>query len=175
MKTGHTSFMSERSPNDGHKQNIIEKSHNYAGIGYYISENQFRYYEEFIDRYFVFEDIPDRVSTGQPFNITFKPGGEFFPYFIIVYYEKFPSPVKPAQLRRRSSYQDYTGEIYLRIAAWNIAGYKKGIWYTVPMKFSKEGLYYIHIYYDKKEITRPESLNTKGRSPASGIVIKAFK
>src|ERR1035437_10093964 len=44
MKTGHEKFMAERSPNDGHKANIIDKSHNFAGIGFYLSGKQFRYY-----------------------------------------------------------------------------------------------------------------------------------
>jgi hypothetical protein len=34
------------------------------------------------------------------------------------------------------------------------------------------GLYYIQIFADKKEITKPENLDTKGKTPASGIVIR---
>jgi uncharacterized protein YkwD len=175
MKAGHSSFMAERAPNDGHKQNIIDKDHNFVGIGFYLNGNHFRYYEEFIDRYFDYEHIPEQVKTGEDFTITFKPAGDYYPYFIIAYYEKFPAAMKPAQLRKKGSYPDYTGETYLQMAAWDIARYKNGASYTVPMKFSKEGLYYIQIYYDKKEITKPGSLNTKGKSPASGIVIKAYK
>src|SRR5664280_672241 len=51
MKSGHDKFMAERAPNDGHIQNIIDKSHNWVGIGLFITGRQFRYYEEFIDRY----------------------------------------------------------------------------------------------------------------------------
>jgi len=36
----------------------------------------------------------------------------------------------------------------------------------------KKGLYYIHIYTDEREITAPTGLNTKGKYPYSGIVIK---
>jgi len=43
------------------------------------------------------------------------------------------------------------------------------------MKFAKEGLYYIHIYLDKKEIKKPSSLTTKGKIQGSGIVIKVEK
>ena len=52
MIRAHNSFMSEIAPSDGHKSNIINKMHNYVGIGFYVTENQFRYYEEFIDRLF---------------------------------------------------------------------------------------------------------------------------
>jgi hypothetical protein len=44
--------------------------------------------------------------------------------------------------------------------------------YTIPLSFTKKGLYYIQIFSDKKEITKPSSLTTKGKTPESGIVIK---
>ena len=65
MKEGHGKFMSETAPDDGHKQTIIDKAHNFVGIGYYLSGNQFRYYEEFIDRYLEFENIPASVNKGE--------------------------------------------------------------------------------------------------------------
>ncbi len=65
MKGGHKSFMSERAPADGHKKNIISKTHNFVGIGYYLNGGQFRYYEEFIDRYLEFEKIPAQIRAGQ--------------------------------------------------------------------------------------------------------------
>ncbi|MDP3003372.1 MAG: hypothetical protein Q8N38_09620, partial [Bacteroidales bacterium] len=66
-------------------------------------------------------------------------------------------------------------EEYLEIVAWDLARYRSGTSYKIPLRFSKEGLYYIHIYYDKKEITSPAFLNTNGKTPASGIVIKVNK
>jgi hypothetical protein len=80
MNTGHNKFMSERAPNDGHKQNIIDKSHNFAGIGFYLAGNQFRYYEEFIDRYLEFENIPAEVKAGDQFSITVKTNSQSFLY-----------------------------------------------------------------------------------------------
>lgn len=173
MNKGHNSFMSERAPNDGHKQNIIDKYHNYVGIGYFLAGNQFRYYEEFIDRYFEFGNIPAEVKPGETFNITVKTEADNFLYYLIAYREKFPEPLKPSQIGKKGSYADFTDEEYLTIPAWDLSAYRSGHTYTIPLKFSKEGLYYIHIYSDKKEITKPGSLNTKGKSPASGIVIKA--
>ena len=61
------------------------------------------------------------------------------------------------------------------MAAWDLARYRNGTLYKIPLSFSKEGLYYIQIYSDKKEFTRPGSLNTKGKTPESGIVIKVIK
>jgi hypothetical protein len=172
MKSGHASFMAERAPNDGHKKTIIEKSHNYVGIGFYLTGKQFRYYEEFIDRYFEFENIPGEVKAGEPFSITLKTDGRSFLYFLIVYYEKFPSPLTPAQISRKGSYSDFSEKEYSKLFAWDLARYRNGTIYQIPLKFSAEGLYYIHIYTDKKEIKKPGSMDTKGKTPYSGIVIK---
>lgn len=172
MKSGHRSFMSERAPNDGHKQNIIDKSHNFVGIGCYISGKQFRYYEEFINRYFEFENIPSEVAVNESFNISLKTGGQGYIYFLIIYREKLPKPLTPAQINSRGSYEDFTDEEYLTIPAWDLSRYRNGTLYQIPLKFSKDGLYYIQIYTDKKQITKPGSISTKGKTPYSGIVIR---
>jgi uncharacterized protein YkwD len=175
MKSGHGTFMAERKPNDGHKKTIIDKSHNYVGIGYYLSGKQFRYYEEFIDRYFEFENIPSETRIDEPCTITVKTNGENYLYYLIVYRENFPQALTQAQMKRKGSYEDFTNEEYLKIPAWEISGYRSGNIYKIPFRFLKEGLYYIHIYSDKKEITKPASLNTKGKTPYSGIVIKVYR
>jgi hypothetical protein len=175
MKSAHGSFMAERAPADGHKKNIIDKIHNYVGIGFFIYGNQFRYYEEFIDRYYSFENIPQALKVNESGNITVKTDGQNFLNYIIVYREKIPQPLKPAQLKKTGSYDDYTNEQYLVIPAWDLAKYRKNSTYTIPLKFSKEGLYYINIYQDKKEITKPVSISTKDKVQACGIVIKVSK
>ncbi|MEI6050886.1 MAG: CAP domain-containing protein [Bacteroidota bacterium] len=175
MKSGHDTFISERAPNDGHKKNIIEKSHNYVGIGFCLSGKQFRYYEEFIDRYLEFEKIPGEVSIGEPCSITVKTDGQSFLYYLIIYRDKFPVAMTPAKIRSRGSYADFGEEDYQKMPAWDLSRYKNGISYTIPLRFTKEGLYYIHIYSDKKEINKPASLDTKGKTPESGIVIKVNK
>jgi uncharacterized protein YkwD len=175
MKTGHEKFMAERSPNDGHKVNIIDKSHNFAGIGFYLSGKQFRYYEEFIDRYFEFENMPADVKTGNQFTITVKTNGLSFLYYMIIYRENWPKSLTPSQISKKGSYRDYTNEISKEMTAWDLSRYRNGTIYEIPLKFSEEGLYYIQIYSDKKEITKPASINTKGKTPESGIVIKATR
>lgn len=175
MKTGHGKFMSERPPNDGHRATIIEKPHNFVGIGYCLTGKQFRYYEEFIDRYLEFENIPTEVKTSDPFNLSIKTNGQNYLYYMIVYREKFPEPLSSEEIGRRGSYRDYTNEIYKEIVAWDLSRFKSGNVYKIPLSFSKEGLYYIQLYTDKKEITKPTALNTKGKTPESGIVIKAGK
>lgn len=174
MKEGHMSFMSEHAPNNGHKKNIIDKAHNYAGIGFYLSGNQFRYYEEFIDRYFEFQNIPRELKVNEQSGITLKTDG-YFLYFLIIYYEKFPQTLSPAQISRKGSYSDYGNEEYKTIVPWDLAKFRDGITYKIPLSFSKEGLYYIQAYADKKEITKPASVSTKDKTPVSGIVIKVTR
>src|SRR5674476_1540074 len=93
MNTGHNKFMSERAPNDGHKQNIIDKSHNFTGIGFYLAGNQFRYYEEFIDRYLEFENIPAEVKAGDQCSITVQTKGQCYLYYMVIYRENWPRPL----------------------------------------------------------------------------------
>lgn len=175
MNTGHQGFMKERAPNDGHKKNIIEKAHNFVGIGFYLSDNQFRYYEEFIDRYLEFRDIPAEVKVNSQSEIVADTKGLSYLYFLIVYYERFPQPRKASQLTRTGSYEDFTTELYQKIPAWELADWRNGTSYRIPLKFTKEGLYYIHIFTDPEEHKGAQSINTKGKTPVSGIVIKVMK
>jgi hypothetical protein len=175
MKTGHAKFMAERAPNDGHKENIIEKSHNWVGIGFYLNAKQFRYYEEFIDRYFEFENIPSEVKTGEQSKITIRTNGQAFLYYMVIYRENWPQTLTPAQISKKGSYRDYTNEQYKEMYAWDLSNYRNGTIYEIPLVFSEEGLYYIQIFSDKKEIIKKASLNTKGKTPESGIVIKVTR
>lgn len=175
MKYSHGTFMKERAPADGHKKNIIDKTHNWVGIGFFINDNQFRYYEEFVDRYFEFENIPTQLKVNEQGSITIKTDGRWYLYYLIIYREKLPSPMKVSQLDRTGSYKDFSNEEYMNMPSWALAIYRNGSTYEIPLKFTKEGLYYIHIYFDKKEITQPSNLNTKGRPEGCGIVIKAGK
>lgn len=172
MKSGHGKFMAERAPSNGHKKNITDKSHNFVGIGFCLSGRQFRYYEEFIDRYLEFENIPSEVRADDQFNITVKTDGQRFLYYIVIYRENRPQPLSPAQISKRGSYLDYTNEVYREILGRDLSRYRNDTIYKIPLIFTREGLYYIQIYSDKKEITKPASLNTKGKTPESGIVIK---
>jgi uncharacterized protein YkwD len=172
MKKGHSTFMAEKPPYDGHKKTITEKSHNFIGIGYFLSGKQFRYYEEFIDRCFEFADIPSEAIVDEPVHITVKTKGQDYLYYLIVYREESPIPVAPEQISKKGSYEDFSHEEYIKMAAWDLAPLRNGSEYKIPLKFSKKGLYYIQIYSDKKEVKNPSSVNTAGKIPCSGIVIK---
>ena len=147
MESGHSSFMAERAPADGHKKNIINKTHNFVGIGFYITDDQFRYNEEFIDRYLEFEDIPSRAGAGERTSVTFSCTGGNYPYYIIIYREDFPSTKNTKELNRTGSYSDYSSEEFLQLTAWEIARYKKGNKYIVPTYLNEErALLYPYLY-----------------------------
>lgn len=171
MKEGHGRFMKEKAPNDGHKKNIIEKGHNYVGIGFSMTSSHFSYYEEFVNRELEFSNIPVTMKVNQAGSITVNTKGKTFLYYVMIYRENFPRPRKVSQLKNTGSYEDYTDEIYKQIPAWDLAKYKSDFVYTIPLRFTKEGLYYILIYTDKKENTGQSSLSTKGKPAMSGIVI----
>lgn len=172
MKTGHEKFMAERAPYDGHKKTIIDKFHNYAGIGFYLKDKQFRYYEEFIDRYFEFENVPAELKVNEKCNITVKTNGKSFLYYMTIYRENFPQSLTPAEISKMGSYRDFTNEEYKNLTAWELSRFRNGTLYQIPLSFTRDGLYYIQIFSDKKEITKPAPLNTKGMTSGSGIVIK---
>lgn len=171
MKAGHERFMKEKAPYDGHKKNIINKAHNYIGIGFYMTSGHFSYYEEFINRALEFTNIPVTMKINEAGSITVDTKGKSYLYYVMIYRENFPQPRKISQLKNTGSYEDYTNELYKQIPAWDLAKYKSDFVYTIPVRFTKEGLYYIHIYTDKKENTGQKTLSTKGRPPVSGIVI----
>ncbi len=168
----HETFMSERAPNDGHKKNCIEKNHNYVGIGYYSTSNEFRYYEEYIDRYVNFENVPSTVKPNEKFNLKITTAPGQFLYFATVYYEDFPKPKSPRDIERKDSYEDYGTKEVLTYAPWQFASFRKNNLYSIPLKFKKPGLYYIQIYIDNKENKSKKSFNTKGKILAAGIVVR---
>lgn len=172
MKEGHESFMSEKAPYDGHKKNVIGRAHNYVGLGYYITDHEFRYYEEYIDRYLEFENIPSVMKPGVLGSITVITNGNYYPYFLIIYRDEFPRPQTISQLMRTGSYSDFSNEDYMDIPAWDLARYKNGNRYTIPLKFMKEGLFYVQLFIDDKEYTGSTALDTQGKTVATGIVIK---
>ena len=92
---------------------------------------------------------------------------------MVVYRDKALKPMTAQEIKRRGSYADFSDEEYKRYTAWELSAFKKGNSYSVPLNFSKEGIYYIQIFLDSREITKPAALNTKGKTPASGIVITA--
>jgi len=172
MKDFHSAFMREKAPHDGHKQTVIEKVHNHVGIGFYLDNHQFRYYEEYIDRYYEFEGVPQEVKVNQDF--TFKVITQDYLCFLIAYWERIPGKMSASAISRAGDYADFTDNVMLQINPVDIKKYKQDNTYTFPMRFDKAGLYYIQIYMDDKEY-KGGNFTTEGKIQASGIIIKVSR
>jgi uncharacterized protein YkwD len=170
MKKAHSAFMAEKAPNDGHKQNCIDSHHNYVGIGIALYKNQFRYYEEFIDRYISFKDFTKEIKVNQQLVIPTKPLNNLHLHIALAYYEKFPSSMSTYKVNRLTSYNDYTKIIAAKILPWQLPQQDKDGYYHLPFTFTKKGLYYIQLFLDDKPYKSGKT-TTNGKIQASGIVI----
>ena len=168
----HGQFMAEKAPHDGHKQTIIDKNHNFVGLGCHMTATEFRYYEEFIDRYAVTGPVPKRVRSGEEFIVEVTPDMGYFLYSAVAYYEKPPKAMTVAQVNRKNSYPDYTDVMTLQYAPWDITGYRmEDGKYRIPFNFTKKGAYYIQTMVDKKNPAATTSFSTVGKTIATGLVV----
>ena len=171
MKLQHDGFMKEVAPNDAHKKNCLDKFHNYVGIGFYMTSKDFFYYEEYIDRAYTFESVPDTVSAKQEFTIKVKTQPQQYISALIAYYDAVPYPIDVEDAKEERTYDDFTPTVAQEILPWDMAKFRNGEVYEIKLMFKKPGLYYIHLYRDFKEETVKGEFTTKGKMQASGIVI----
>ncbi len=168
----HSEFMAEKAPRDGHKQTIIQKDHNYVGIGCYMTTTHFRYYEEFVDRYAEIGDVPRKVKPNGEFTVAVKPKNGLFLFYGVAYFEKVPRAMSQSAVNKKSSYPDYTDALPVKYAPWDLAKYRDASGtYTVPWSFNKKGLYYIQMLVDDRDPSGVMSFNTEGKTIATGIVV----
>jgi len=172
----HDGFMAERAPHDGHKQNCIGRFHTRVGLGAYLYQNQFRYYEEFIDRHLEFIQAPSRAKPGETLRFSLKPIDPAKHLFmVLVYWEAMPRQLTAAQANRKGAgpmrgYDDFTAEVVLSLSPWQLKK-AEGV-YTFPVEFKKAGLYYIKAYLSDRAYRPDERGSTEGKAEASGIVVK---
>jgi len=98
-------LMSEKPPNDGHRQNILTKHHTHVGIGLAWTQDGFCYAQEFIDRYVRLDQIPitaslhDRLMIrGNIINSAYRL------HSISITYEPFPHNMSKQELESTYAY-----------------------------------------------------------------------
>lgn len=171
MQYIHDAFMSEKAPNDGHKQTCIHPHHNYVGIGVAFDGKEFRYYEEYVDRYLEFGDFETNAKPNEDIIIPVKLiDANKHVYFAIVYYESHLKKMNSNSLSRIYQYDDYTNKQYQSIPPWELPEKMSNDFQNLKFNLSKKGLYYIHIYLSDKPYKKGKA-DTKGKICASGIVI----
>lgn len=171
MKTNHEAFMAERKPNDGHKQNCIDPHHTHVGLGLGWENNEFRYYEEFIDRYLAFDLKTSAVKVNEQFSVRFKPLSHHSPYTIIVYHEPFPKPMSPGKINRIYSYNDYGQSEILSVPPWELPKADAKGWLQFSFTPQKKGYYYVQLFLSAKPY-KSGNATTEGKIQACGIVVR---
>jgi hypothetical protein len=172
----HMAMYNERPPNDGHRKNILNKWHTHVGLGFSMIGGQFRYYEQFVDKYLEFDQFSRDVKAGDAVKISGRVAvPNYGLFFLTVYYEPFPRPMTAAELRSKGSYPDFTNARVVSKAFWDLKYDHATQRFDVSFKTSRRGLYYVHIYIKRGHTGKesPGSVTTRGLSPVSGIVIKA--
>lgn len=97
-------FMAEKAPHDGHKKNILDPHHTAVGIGLAYSGSGFRLTQEFINRYVAMKDLPSKAGLSSPLWVEGKPLNGVTFENIALFYEPFPKPMSPRELKNTSSY-----------------------------------------------------------------------
>jgi len=171
MKEAHNSFMAEKSPNDGHKKNVIEENHNFIGIGYNITGNQFRYYEEYIDRYLYIRTDNTLLKKGMNATFSFKTlSKNLYPYSVIIYYETPLRKMTTNEINKMGSYPDFSKNTALSIWPWELPEKNEDGLIIINFPVQKKGSYYVNIFLSDKPYVNNRNASTTGKIQASGIV-----
>ncbi|GAF05506.1 hypothetical protein JCM21142_104243 [Saccharicrinis fermentans DSM 9555 = JCM 21142] len=171
MQQAHNAFMAEQAPNDGHKQNCIDTNHNYVGIGFSLHKEQFRYYEEFLDKYVTFNKTKSFYRKNETIKISIKPDHNKYLHMILVYYEPFPTAMRISSINKQMKYDDYTKDLVHKVLPWQLPQTNAEGISELEFSFDKKGLYYLQIYLDNTAFTTGKA-STKNKIQASGIVIQ---
>jgi uncharacterized protein YkwD len=98
-------FLSERPPNDGHRQNILTATHTHVGVGISWSRDGICYAQEFLDRYVSVEPIKSQASLRDSVIIKGKVLSVANSLYLIeVTYEPLPKPMTLAELQATYEY-----------------------------------------------------------------------
>lgn len=172
----HMAMYNETPPNDGHRKNILNPSHTHVGLGFSMIEKDFRYYELYVDRYLSFNKIDQQVHAGDEVTVSGRClAAGYGVFYIIVYYEPYPSPMSRSEIETKGSYPDFTNSIATNLPFWEIEYDDSSKKFKFSFKTGQKGLYYVHTFIKKGHTgkERPGTVSTRGLTPASGIVIRA--
>ncbi len=105
LERGHRNFMSEVPPNDGHRQSILGRHHQTAGIGIAYNATGLRMIELFASRRADLDDLPRRANRRDTLAVRGRlPTGGWDLFAIAVYYEPPPLPHSLLELQATGSY-----------------------------------------------------------------------
>jgi uncharacterized protein YkwD len=105
LLAGHRSFMSERPPNDGHRQSVLAPRHTHVGIGLAFDRQGIRLMEVFSARYAQLMPLPVRATLQDKLKIEGRiTDGSLKLFGVAIYYEALPHPMSRDELRATYGY-----------------------------------------------------------------------
>lgn len=172
MTQMHAAFMAEKAPNDGHKQTCIDANHNFVGIGLAIGNGEFRYYEEYIDRYLHFKEFDTQIKAGQEWTLSVKPISDKHRLWIcIVYQQSLQKKLSAKTISSIPSYNDFTKNITYNLAPWELPVPDPNGYFLFNFAPVQKGIYYIQLHLDDKPYIKGK-VSTDGKISASGVVVE---
>lgn len=168
MNHGHSRFMAERRPNDGHKQTVLDPYHTHVGVGYGVEGDWFSYYEEYVDAYIDIQLVP---NSSDQYTLKLKIPDSLSLVLIEVSLDPIPKSQTPQKLNRKGSYLDQ-GKV-IKNKLWNDDGQiiRENEEISVNLLLKSSGLYYVQVYVTDRKLSE-KVLTTKGSFPVSGVIIK---
>lgn len=166
MKESHNSMYKEKPPNDGHRKTILETNHNFVGLGIGYREKYFSYYEEFIDRYLLINDIKIK---GKNVYLKFKVPPKYFLVGINISYDLPFKKMTPRRINAKNSYLDQG--IKSKIIWDDEVIFKNGV-HTYSFKMSKKEIAYIQVLISKNKPKTNRKTTKKSFSVTGHIVVK---
>ncbi|MCG6553832.1 MAG: CAP domain-containing protein [Candidatus Magnetominusculus sp. LBB02] len=159
---GHGMFMAEVAPDDGHRRTILDRRHNYVGLGVFLKGGSFTYCEEFLDKYIEITGPPQKtIPAVGKVNITGKVinPGQYGLYMVSVTYDAALIPPPNPKLQP-SSYKDAGTEKAAIAPPWDFnkdgSRYDRGSGeFSISIKTERKGYYYIVFYLREDQASIP--------------------
>jgi hypothetical protein len=147
LNQGHTGFMAEKPPDDGHRVNILDPHHNAVGLGFHLEAQEFAYAQEFLNEYLQLDDFPRQIRSDETIRFSGKMlQNKMHPFLLVAFYEPHPTPMSVKALEQTAIYSDFTDTQFLTL--WNQFSFdEKTGDFSIEMPFenAKPGWFYIKI------------------------------
>lgn len=171
MEKMHRAFMAEKKPNDGHKQNCIDKHHTHVGLGLAIEGGEFRYYEVFVDSYLQIKPPVTSIKRGDSWSLSVKPlDASQHMWMCVVYHQPFPKKMSAKEASAIATYNDYGKSVFASLAPWDLPVIDAKGFTAFEFTFKEKGLYYVQIYLSDEPYTSGK-VSSDGKTSASGVVV----
>ncbi len=166
-------FFNEQAPNDGHRKNILNPSHNKVGVGLTLTYPGGRVTctQEFVNQYGNICKLPEQHARGASLALKgdLPPGVSI--YSVDIYRDAPPQAMSVPELRATHSYTMPTENVaryfpppYLSPARMNVMETQSGEKFSLEVKPNeswKPGLYYVVVWVKRSDSPSPLVTSTQ--------------